>query len=175
MGIKRGAFESVSLTQTADSAKNPNVQIDSVARGMRAFGAGLGAVSDLCGKLAAMADKAYASKSGNFQSFSKSLESLAQGEAKLKETQEAFKGRENTPDGRAALKLAEDNVKMLQKSSDLALDKWARSGILFPKIGTATVSSGEHRRKEATNKEGEMSLTDVEQQSVIGAMFFKNW
>jgi hypothetical protein len=175
MGIKRGAFESVGLTQTADSAKNPNIQIDSVARGMRAFGAGLGAVADLCGKLANMADKAYAAKSGNFQSFGKSLEALAQGEAKFKETQEAFKGRENTPDGKAALKLAEDNVKMLQNSSDLALDKWARSGMLFPKIGTATVKSGEQRRLEATDKNGNMSLTDVEQQSVIGAMFFKNW
>ena len=63
---------------------------------------------------------------------------------------------------------------MLKQQSDLALDRYKRSGILFGKIGTATAESGRKRRLDET-KNGEFNVSDAEEQSVLGAMFFKTW
>lgn len=174
MGMKRGAFESAQLSQKADSAKNPNVQLESVARGMRAFGAGLGAVADLMGKLGDMASKAYAAKSANIGAFNQSLNNLAAGRAKLDEVKKQYDGV-NTQEARDAIAAAQGNVDTLQQQSDLALDKYKRSGILFGKIGTATAESGRKRREAATDKYGNFDVRDAEEQSVLGAMFFKSW
>lgn len=174
MGMKRGAFESAQLSQKADSAKNPNVQLDSVARGMRAFGAGLGAVADLMGKFASMADKAYAAKSANMGALNQSLNNLTAGKAKLDEVKKQYDGV-NTQEARDAIAAAQGNVDTLQQQSDLALDKYKRSGILFGKIGTATVESGRKRREAATDADGNFDMRDAEEQSVLGAMFFKSW
>lgn len=174
MGMKRGAFESAQLSQKANSAKNPNVQLESVARGMRAFGAGLGAVADLMGKLGNMADKAYAAKSANMGAFNQSLNNLAAGRAKLDEVKKQYDGV-NTQEARDAIAAAQGNVDTLQQQSDLALDKYKRSGILFGKIGTATAESGRKRREAATDADGNFDVRDAEEQSVLGAMFFKSW
>ena len=173
MGMKRGAFESVQLSQVADSAKNPNVKIDSVARGMRAFGAGLGAVADLMGKLGNMADKAYKARTANVAAFNQSLNDLAAGQAKLDEVKNKYDGV-NTSEARDAISAAQRNVDTLKQQSDLALDRYKRSGILFGKIGTATAESGRKRRLDET-KNGEFNVSDAEEQSVLGAMFFKTW
>lgn len=173
MGIKRGAFESTQLSQVANSAKNPNVQIDSVASGMRAFGEGLGAVADLMGKLGDMASKAYQARQANSAAFNQSLNDLAAGQAKLDEVKKKYDGV-NTDEARDAISAAQRNVDTLQQQSDLALDKYKRSGILFGKIGTATAESGRKRRLDATN-DGEFNVRDAENQSVLGAMFFQTW
>jgi hypothetical protein len=173
MGMKRGAFESVQLSQVADSAKNPNVQIDSVARGMRAFGAGLGAVANLMGKLGDMADKAYKARQANVSAFNQSLNDLAAGKTKLDEVKKRYDGV-NTDEARDAISAAQRNVDTLQQQSDFALDKYKRSGILFGKIGTSTAESGRKRRLDTT-KDGEFNVKDADNQSVLGAMFFQTW
>jgi hypothetical protein len=183
MGIKRGAFESVGLTQTADSAKNPNVQIDSVARGMRAFGAGLGAVADFCGKMADMANKAYSARTANLESASKSLESLADAEANLTMTQDAFKGKESSPEAKLAIENAKKVYQKAQEDSDLAIDRYARTGLFYKQLGTPTAASGAKRCEDAEKvvakrlADGEDPkkvggvLSNVEHQSFFGAVF----
>lgn len=183
MGIKRGAFESTQLRQVAESAKNPNVQIDSLARGMRAFGAGLGAVGDYFGKLGKMADKAYGAYKANAKGFSDSLNGLAAGKAKLDEVRQTYKGREDTQEGRDAIKAAQTAYDELQRKSDEALDKYKRTGIIMPQIGTANAESGRQRRMAATKKvvgedgvEREVfDVRDASRQSMLGGMFGQLW
>lgn len=185
MGIKRGAFESVALTQTADSAKNHNAQIDSVARGMRAFGDGLGAVADFCGKMADMADKAYTAKRANFESATKSLNALTNAKANLSMIEDAYKGVD-TPESRLAIHKAKQELLEAQNASDQALDAYARTGVFYKKLGTPSVASGAKRREAAekrvaerlANGEDEKKvggiLGNVEHQSFFGAVF-ENW
>ena len=140
---------------------------------MRAFGAGLGAVADLMGKLVNMADKAYKARTANVAAFNQSLNDLAAGQAKLDEVKNKYDGV-NTAEARDAISAAQRNVDTLKQQSDLALDRYKRSGILFGKIGTATAESGRKRRLDET-KNGEFNVSDAEEQSVLGAMFFKTW
>lgn len=172
MGMRRGAFESTSLGNVATSAKNPNVQIDSVARGMRAFGAGLGAVADFCGKMANMADKAYAAKSANFSNATKSLESLTDAKANLSITNDAYKGREDTPEARIAITKAQDEVTKAQLDSDAALDRYARTGLFYKQLGAPTAASGEKRRIEAEKADNDKGIFgNISHQSFFGAVF----
>ena len=140
---------------------------------MRVFGAGLGAVADLMGKLGNMADKAYKARKANVAAFNQSLNDLAAGQAKLDEVKNKYDGV-NTAEARDAISAAQRNVDTLKQQSDLALDRYKRSGILFGKIGTATAESGRKRRLDETNN-GEFNVSDAEEQSVLGAMFFKTW
>lgn len=183
MGIKRGAFESTSLGNVATSAKNPDVQIDSVARGMRAFGAGLGAVADFCGKMAKMADKAYSARTANLASASKSLESLADAEANLTMTKDAFKGKESSPEAKLAISNAQEAYRKAQEDSDVAIDRYARTGLFYKQLGTPTAASGANRREVAEKRVAERIangedpkkvggvLGNVEHQSFFGAVF----
>lgn len=185
MGIKRGAFESTSLGNTATSAKNTNVQIDSVARGMRAFGAGLGAVADFCGKMAGMADKAYSAKSANFASATKSLKALTNAKANLSMMKDAYKDVD-TPESRLAIHKAEQELREAQNASDQALDAYARTGVFYKQLGTPNVASGAKRREAAEKRVAERIangedkdkvggiLGNVEHQSFFGAVL-ENW
>lgn len=168
--MRRGAFESVQLSQTADSAKEPNIQLQSLARGLMAMSDGMKSVSDCMDGLADLADKAYGEKQNNLKRFNEANNSLAIGKARLAEVNDVYKGRETTQEGAAAIKAAQMNVDTLQQQRDLALDRYKRTGWLFPKLGTATAESGRKRMEDAGG-----DYRKAPEQSLLGAMFYKLW
>lgn len=165
MGIRRGNFESASLGQVATSAKvASDVKLDSVARGMRAFGAGLGAVSDFCGKMASMANKAYAAKNMNAASFQQSLGKQTEALTNLENVKAQYEGNDS-PEAKEAISIAQKNYDSAVNDSNLKYDRLARTGLFYSTLGQASAESGAERLKAV--KDGD---TGAANQSFFGVM-----
>lgn len=181
--MQRGDFESTALsTNVATSAKQSNIEVGSLARGMAAFGEGLGAISKVMGKFAEMADKAYGAKQTAQKGLDNSLDGLKSAIENQNFVREQWKNAPDSDEKTQAIANAERSVSTARQDYAKSFDTYHRVG-MFSSVkkdgsivglnGTASAASGEKRIFTAGGSiDKETGLYDFDNKKIKSTTFW---